>query len=174
MNTRSIKNQFLTGYLDAKMGSCITIPLLYYIIARELDLPVYWVRAPDHFFCRYQIDEKNYVNIETTCGGKVAPDSSYIKDFKITQNELNKKVYMHSLTDRECAADLLCIMGLYYARKRNFSEALNYLNASITLNSKNPAAYRFLGLIYKSMGQQAKSKECLKKAKELGYVDRAR
>jgi len=171
---KSTKNQFITGYLDAKKGSCITMPLLYYLIGRELNLPVRWVRAPDHFFCRYQVAEKKYINIETTCGGKVAPDSSYIQDFKITGDELNKKVYMQSLGDRECAADLLCITGLYFARKRKYDAALEYLKASATLDSANPATYWFLSLIYKNMGQPKKSAENLKRAKELGFQEAAR
>ena len=169
MGARLEKNQFITGYLDSKEGSCITMPLLFYILGTELDLPVKWVRAPDHFFCRYYVDENTYINIESTSGGKTALDETYIEDFMITEEEVNKRVYMYSLSERECAGDLLCITGVFFARQKELDKAIDYFNTSLMLDPDNPFTYRFLSLIYKHLGDMEKSKDYLEKAFALGY-----
>ena len=168
MNARNTKNQFITGYLDSKEGSCITMPLLYYIIGKELNLPLYWVKAPDHFFVRYKNDDGTYINIETTSGGKIAPDESYIKDFEISQNEIKKGIYLKSLNEDECIGDLLCVLGAYYARERKISKAINVFELSLKVYPDNPFAYKFLSMIYRYNKEEKKSNEYLEKAKTLG------
>ena len=174
MGAKLDKNQFITGNIDTKEGSCITMPLLFYVIGKELDLPVTWVRAPEHFFCRYYVDEVSYINIESTSGGKTAIDEVYISDFKITEEELKKNVYMQSLDDRGCAGDLLCIIATYYARHKDMNKAIDYYMASLMLEPANPFTYRFLSLVYGNLGYKDRSKEYMNKAIELGYkkIDR--
>ena len=47
------ENNFLNFVFDQKKGNVITISLLYYLICKELDLPVSGVIVPGYFFIHY-------------------------------------------------------------------------------------------------------------------------
>jgi regulator of sirC expression with transglutaminase-like and TPR domain len=53
LETKKPENRFLSGYMDTRKGSCVTMPLLYLVLAQRLGYPVYPVPAPDHLFLRY-------------------------------------------------------------------------------------------------------------------------
>ena len=56
---------FLNRVIDEKRGSCLGLSILYLSLAQKLNLPVYLVTAPKHYFVRYD-DGKFKQNIETT------------------------------------------------------------------------------------------------------------
>ena len=71
------KNElFLHGMLKTKNGYCMNLSLLYLIIADKLNLPIYGVGLPNHFFVRYE-SERTRINIESTESGASYPDSFY-------------------------------------------------------------------------------------------------
>ena len=45
---KDVRNGLITGILDRKKGQCVTLPLLYLIIAQRLGYPVHAVGIPDH------------------------------------------------------------------------------------------------------------------------------
>ena len=51
----------------------------------------------------------------------------------------------------------------YY--KKNYNEALNWIDKSLEINSNNPYTYRILGYIYKALGQIDKANEAFSKVK---------
>src|SRR6266571_525499 len=73
---QKLSNRLLASYLDTRRGNCITMPILFLILADRMHLPVALSRAPLHFFIKY-IDDVTVqtVNLETTSGGYPARDS---------------------------------------------------------------------------------------------------
>ena len=69
---------FLHGMLKSKLGYCMNLSLLYLIIGDELNLPLYGVALPNHFFVRYD-SGNDQINIESTEMGASFPDSFYEK-----------------------------------------------------------------------------------------------
>ena len=51
----------------------------------------------------------------------------------------------------------------YY--KKNYDEALNWIEKSLKINSSNSYTYRILGYIYKAQGQVDKANEAFSKVK---------
>ena len=45
---------FLHGMLKTKRGYCMNLSLLYLILGQKLDLPLFGIPLPNHFFVRYE------------------------------------------------------------------------------------------------------------------------
>ena len=67
---------FLHGMLKSKRGYCMNLSLLYLILGQKLDLPLFGVPLPNHFFVRYE-KGGNRINIEATERGTSFSDNFY-------------------------------------------------------------------------------------------------
>ena len=72
---------------NARQGSCLSISLIFLLLAEKLDLPLYGVLAPGHFFISYD-DGKIRLNIETLRKGEFMSDSWYRNRYMITDTNL--------------------------------------------------------------------------------------
>jgi hypothetical protein len=89
---------FLHTVIDQKRGYCLSLSMLYLAIGERLDLPLYGVVVPGHFFVRYD-DKIRSFNIETTSKGRNAPDKHYIEKFKPPRSK--NSIYMKNLTRKQ-------------------------------------------------------------------------
>ena len=141
---RKKSNKFINGYIATKKGSCITMPMLYLIIAERINLPLYPVISPKHFFVRYipkDLTETFEANIETTNGGSFLSDQTYIDDAGIPKRAIENGVYLKTLTKKEFIAALLAINGTRFADNKNYKKAKSYLWLSLKYNKKLAMAY---------------------------------
>ena len=177
------KNRFLTGLIDSKKGSCITLPLLYVILAQRLGLPMYPVLAPSHIFVRYV--GKTPVNIETTTNGRMISDEKYIEDFLIPPQSISSGAYMKRLTYKEYLSELIMVNAIEHFFRRNKTEkGLQYIDLAIKIRPSTPELYQVKGKMnldlynkYQREGKLTKSNKYLsisnkmrREVKRLGYV----
>ena len=97
------RNLFIHGLLTGHGGTCVTMPVLYAAIGRRLGFPIRLVGAKQHTFCRWDDGNGERFNIEATSPGfNLRPDEFYHTwPQPITQIELERGDYLHSLTPRE-------------------------------------------------------------------------
>jgi len=148
LKASKLKNRFLTGYLDTKQGSCITMPMLHIVVAQRLKWPIYAVGSPKHFFCRYLERGFPESNIEATSGGGFIPDSSYIIDTGIPDNALRNGVYLRNLRNKEYIGRLISINASVYFEQGNIDKAFEYLKLSKRLDPTFSGANWNLGHMY--------------------------
>ena len=153
MYAQQLKNRYLIGALDAKAGSCTTLPLLYLALAQRLGYPVYPVAAPQHLFCRYRLPDGTYQNIEATVGGW-SSDEDYIRDMEIPEQGLKSGAYLANMTYRQLLGDLIIENGGYWARQGDFLRAVHYYGLGLILNPKAAEAYRMLGAAYRQLAKE--------------------
>ena len=144
MYALQLKNRYLNGTLDAKAGSCTTLPLLYLALAQRLGYPVYPVAAPQHLFCRYRLPDGTYQNIEATAGGW-SPDADYISQLEIPEAGIKSGAYLETMTYRQLLGDLIAENGGYWARQKEFARAVRYMTIALRLNPKSAEVWRMLG-----------------------------
>jgi len=72
----TLENLLMNQVLDNTKGQCLSLSLVYLSLAERLDLPMYGVMAPGHFFVRWDKDGQRR-NIETTDLGKDLSDAYY-------------------------------------------------------------------------------------------------
>ena len=96
--------------------------MLYLLLAERLNLPIYGVGVPNHFFVRYD-DGQTRINIETMSKGKSCSDAYYIKRHKIPTRTHHS--YLVNLNKRQTIGTFLSSFGCAYF-KRNEPREVRY------------------------------------------------
>jgi Flp pilus assembly protein TadD len=106
--------------LRNKKGSCLGISLVYLLIGERLNLSLYGVVVPGHFFVRYGTGAAAR-NIETMKQGKSFPDSWYNEKFV---SPAGSSPDFHSLSNEEVKGVICFTEGNIYLEKKNYDTAL--------------------------------------------------
>ncbi len=112
--------QFVTKLLNTGTGQCHSMPLLYLILAHELNTDAYLVLAPAHSYIKYPIGN-TLCGFECTCGqqtnDKFMTGSGYISSMAI----LNK-IYLTPQTPLETIAQCLVDLSNQYALTYGYND----------------------------------------------------
>jgi tetratricopeptide (TPR) repeat protein len=81
-----IENISPCGVLKNRKGSCLGISLVMLLIGEKLDLPLYGVAVPGHFFVHYE-NHTLKANIETMKQGAIMTDNWYCERFIKDKNK---------------------------------------------------------------------------------------
>jgi regulator of sirC expression with transglutaminase-like and TPR domain len=144
-------NRFINGCMARRKGSCVTMPMLYVILGERLRMPIFAVRAPNHFFVRYLpkvIPRGWQANIEATSGGGCSSDQEYEVDLKIPKVGITKGMYLRTLTKKEYLASLLLINVAEYIECKNFDKAERYADLALRYDSTLATAVWARGLVH--------------------------
>ncbi len=142
---QELRNKFLNKYLDAHIGSCVTMPMLHIVLAQRLGWPIYAVCSPKHFFCRYIAPGFEESNIDATVSGGFINDARYIREDPIPQKALDNGVYMRTLSHKEYLARLLTVTSNAFYRQDKIDKSLYFLQIAARLDSTDSAALWNLG-----------------------------
>lgn len=140
---------FLHGLLQTRRGYCMNLSLLYLILGERLNLPLYGVPLPNHFFVRYDSPEYR-VNIEATEGGTAFPDSFYEQRFGVT---IDSKYFLSNLGKKKTLGAYFSNVGLVMYRAAKPQAAVFYLEQSAGINPQSIDALNNLGNIYSELKQ---------------------
>jgi regulator of sirC expression with transglutaminase-like and TPR domain len=102
---QDVGNKLIATYLDKRLGNCVSMPVLFLIIAQRLNLDAALALAPLHLFVRLRLGGQT-LNAETTSGGHPARDEWYRKNFAIGAAAIASGTYLRALTAREAIAHL--------------------------------------------------------------------
>jgi regulator of sirC expression with transglutaminase-like and TPR domain len=144
-------NRFINGYLARKKGTCVTMPMLYLILAERLKMPMYAVRAPNHFFVRYFPGESSLnwqANVEATSGGGYSPDEAYVLDMQIPKRGIETGMYLRTLRKKEYLASLLLLNVAEYMEIKQFDKAQQYSELAMKYDSTLATALWAYGLVH--------------------------
>ncbi len=152
MEGRKKDNRYLNGLIATKKGCCVTLPMLYLVLADRLGWPIYPVRAPQHFFCRYIVnqDSNKYYNIETTSKGMIIDNGMYIEDFKITEAGVRNGCYLRTLTKKEYLGSIIHGNLLLYRDNDgmvDLEKSGNCLTLALSCDTLNCEAHWAMGRI---------------------------
>lgn len=169
-----LSNKFINGYISTKKGSCITLPMLYLVLAERLGFPIYASRLPYHFFVRY-IPEKKIPkfqeNIEATNGGSYVSNKEYRQNFLVPDKALKNGVYLRTLTKKQYIASLLLTNANEWIMRKNLEKAKYYLELSMKYDSTFSSAYMNYGLIHFQEARQLEEKLWDEKQTEIAYFE---
>jgi regulator of sirC expression with transglutaminase-like and TPR domain len=174
LKVTKLSNKFINGYLSTKKGSCITLPMMYIILAERLNFPIYASRLPYHFFVRYIPEKKNpmfHENIEATNGGSYVSNTEYKKNFLVPDKALKNGVYLRTLTKKQYIASLLLTNANEWIMRNNLEKAKYYLELSMRYDSTFSSAYMNYGLIHFQEAQQLEEKQWDEKQSENAFYE---
>lgn len=126
---QKLSNRLLGSYLDTRRGNCITMPILFLILADRMHLPVALSRAPLHFFIKYTDDVTGQtLNLETTSGGYPARDSWIREQMPMTDQAIANGLYLRALTRRETLAAMAAVVVEADLERQRFQESIEIAN----------------------------------------------
>jgi regulator of sirC expression with transglutaminase-like and TPR domain len=141
-----IRNKLLHNYLQNRLGQCVSMPVLYLIIADRLGLDVALALAPHHLFIHYTDEGGRMHNLETTSGGHPTREQWLRQEFPMTDRSIETGIYLRSLSKREAIAVMASTILEYLFEQRRSAEVIglselilryhpNYVEALLSLGS---------------------------------------
>lgn len=97
-------NRLLTHYVRARLGNCITMPMLAMILGRRIGLKLTLAVAPFHVFNKYTDDAGTVWNLEATSGLGFTRDAWYRLQLPMTDAAVAKGTYLRALSEDENVA----------------------------------------------------------------------
>lgn len=146
---------FVHGMLTSKRGYCMNLSLLYLIIGDRLNLPVYGVALPNHFFVRYESGNKR-INIEATEQGMSQPDDFYRQRFGVSADS-PQTFFMRNLGKKQTLGAYFSNVGMAYYKSQQAEKAVFYLNLATAINTQSIEAHNNLANIYSELKQTDKA-----------------
>ena len=128
---------FVTKLLSDKSGQCHSLPLLYLMLANELDIKAWMSYSPQHSYVKLQGDKGIWYNYETT-NGNYSADSWVLSSGLVKSEALKSGIYMDTLTRRETIATTLADLAKGYAIKFGFDKfVLDCVNKALEYHPNN-------------------------------------
>jgi len=149
---------FLPSVLDGRRGVCLGVSILYLCLSQRLELQLQAITPPGHIYLRYQQENGQVINIETTARGIDIPSEHYLGiDTKQLQQRSIREViglaFMNQAAVSWHKQDPQTAVVLY-------EKARPFLQDDFLLNL-------FLGFNYLFTGNEEKGKELLKKVEKI-------
>lgn len=138
-------NMFVSKLLDTHRGQCHSMPLLYLILAEELDTECYISFSPSHMYIKFRNRKGELINYETT-NGSVNEDGFIIQSGYVAAESVKSGMYMQPLTNKEVVVQCLIDLAQGYAINIGMDDfVLSRVNYALQLHPTNP-----FGLMLKS------------------------
>jgi regulator of sirC expression with transglutaminase-like and TPR domain len=119
-------------YLDRRLGNCVSMPVLFAILADRIGLDVALATAPDHIFVRWRDRDGHVLNLETTSGAHPAREAWFRENMPMSDRALANGLYMRSLGRREGVALLANSLLSHLIDVQSYSEAIEVADVILT------------------------------------------
>jgi len=129
-----LTNRLLSTYIRTRKGNCVSMPILFLIVADRMGLNVHLGAAPLHLFVRYTDPRGIDHNLETTSGGHEARTEWYRQNLPMSDKAINNGVYMRTLSKRESIAEMANIVLDAMLEQHRYQEAIDVADAILAVN----------------------------------------
>ncbi|MDF7802120.1 hypothetical protein P4C99_21795 [Pontiellaceae bacterium B1224] len=129
---KSSESLFLHGFVESRMGSCTSLPVLMVAIGRRCGYPLHLVSCKGHLFCRWD-DGVERFNIETACPGvDMKPDEYYTQwPHPASEQEIETEKYLKNLSREEVFAVFSRIRATCLEENGRYEEAAEAYTAAL-------------------------------------------
>lgn len=111
---------FVLKLMHSHTGQCHSLPLLYKLLAEELQAEAYLSYAPNHTYIQHRDDAGNWYNLELTSGCYVT-ESFLMASGYVKAEALKNRIYMDTLSLRQTIGQ--CVVDLALGYEAKFGEA---------------------------------------------------
>lgn len=130
------RSKVLSTYIKTRQGNCVTMPILFLIVADRMGLNVRLATAPLHVFVRYTDTAGIEHNIEATSGGGTARAEWYREKLPMTDRSIDSGIYMRTLSKRESIAEMANTIVNFLLDERRYQEAINVADMILAVNPR--------------------------------------
>lgn len=159
----SVSTLFPHCIFQNKKGSCVGITLLYLLLAEKLGIPIYGVRAPGHFFCRYD-NGSTRINIEPLKRGACMNDAWYRYKFHIADTTIYP---LRNASIGEVSGVVDYNLGTIALNRKKYPQAQRYLDRAVAYIDTFPEAQGNLAIVLDATGMSLQALSLLKNVREI-------
>lgn len=138
---RKLSSKFLSNYLATRLGNCVSMPILFLILADRLGLDIALSKAPAHLFLRHREEDGRIVNLETTSGAMPARDVWIRQSRGVTDRAVASGFHMRSLSRREGAAAMALTVVEHLTNQTLYAEAITVTEVLLRHNPRDGMAW---------------------------------
>ena len=169
---------FVSKLIKDGTGQCHSLPLLFLILAEEMNAKAHLAFAPNHSYIKFQDKLGDWHNIELTTQS-LTSDQFIMQTGFIKSSAIANKIYMNPLTEKEVVAQSVNDLMMAYVRKFGFEDfvlqgtsvALTHADNSITAHLINHNYYQgLLQHIIRQYKQKGKTEKQLNEDEKAQYV----
>lgn len=97
------ENSYLNKVLDRKIGIPVTLSIIYLLVSKRLDLPVFGVSLPGHFIIKYSDTEEEFFIDPFNNGTIISMNEAkeFIKKAGMSKDDFDNLPYLKNSTDKE-------------------------------------------------------------------------
>lgn len=130
-------NRLLSTYVRTRQGNCVSMPLLFLLVADRMGLNVHLASGPLHEFVRYTDPHGADHNLETTSGGHEARTEWMRQIMPKTDRSIEAGVYMRTLGRRESIALMATTVMDFLIEARRYREAAQVADTILAVNPRD-------------------------------------
>jgi regulator of sirC expression with transglutaminase-like and TPR domain len=134
---RDVRNKILATYLRTRLSNCVSMPILFLVVADRLGANVALAMAPLHVFVRHIAADGRAVNLETTSGALPARDAWYRQNLPMSDEAVANGVYMRTLSRKEGAALMATTVMEHLVAERRYQDAIDVGDAILEASPRD-------------------------------------
>lgn len=162
MGKQDYQKMFVSKLLLQHSGQCHSMPLLYLLLAEELQAKAWLSYSPNHSFIKFMVNGR-LQNYETT-NGHFTTDAFALQSGFIKAEALANKVYLDTLSKKQLIAHCLMDLALGYEHKYGYNEfSLKCANLALKQHPQNITALMTKANYYNALlgyvAKQSKEKQ---------------
>lgn len=151
MGQKDHSKMFVSKLLKTGSGQCHSMPLLYLMLAEEMNAEAHLAYAPNHTYIKFMDEDGEWQNAELT-NGIFTTNSLILESGYIKSEALQNDIYMKSLSKKELLAQVYADLANGYIHKYGMDEFVGKtLDKALEYSPNNIYANQL-----KSMYQQAR------------------
>ncbi len=135
-----VKSKMLSTYLRTRKGNCVSMPVLFLIVADRIGLKVRLAAAPLHLFVRYTDPAGADHNLEATSGGHEARTEWYRTNLPMSDRAVQSGIYMRTLSKRETIAAMATSVQDFLMAEGRYQEAAAVADAILAVSPRDAYA----------------------------------
>lgn len=139
---------FVTKLLKTGTGQCHSMPLLYLILAEEIDAEAYAALSPNHSYIKFQDEKGKWHNIELT-NGMFTVSSFILNSGYIKAEAIQNQIYMKNLSKQELLSQFYIDLATGYIHKFGYDDFVEkVVNKALELYPNNINANMVMSNFY--------------------------
>ncbi len=120
-----ISNKLVSNYIRTHKGNCVSMPMLYFMVADKLGIDCTLSTAPLHLFVMVKEPVSNkYFNVEATHKGQIATEQFYIEKLRIKPAALQNGIYLQPLSKKEIISVMAITLSEHYAEQQQWEKSI--------------------------------------------------
>jgi len=114
-------NMFVSKLLKTNKGQCHSLPLLYLILAEEINAKAHLAFSPNHSYIKFQDDNGKWINVELT-NGMLTTNAFVLQSGYMKAEALQNKIFMQPLTEKQLLSEMMVDLAKGYSKKFGYDK----------------------------------------------------